>query len=78
VETRFGFHIIRLENRRDEELMDFSKAKRMAHKRVLDKKRRERTDYWIGKLRERSDIEINDKRVEEVQKALMEGKVPKS
>ncbi|MCK5553714.1 MAG: peptidyl-prolyl cis-trans isomerase, partial [Deltaproteobacteria bacterium] len=78
VETRFGFHIIRLENRRDEELMDFSKAKRMVHKKVVDKKRRERVQYWIGKLRERSDIEINEKRVEEVRKALMEGKVPKS
>ncbi len=78
VETRFGFHIVRLEGRKEKELMDLSRVKGLAHKKVLDKKRRERAEYWTEKLRERSDIVINEERVEEVQKALMEGKVPKS
>jgi hypothetical protein len=78
VETRFGFHIVRLEGRKEKELMDLSRVKGLAHKKVLDKKRRERAEYWTEKLRERSDIVINEERVEEVQKALMGGKVPVS
>ncbi len=78
VETRFGFHIVRLEERKEKELMDLSRVKGLAHKKVLDKKRRERAEFWTEKLRERSDIVINEERVEEVQKALMEGKVAKS
>ncbi|NIS63515.1 MAG: hypothetical protein GTO13_23360 [Proteobacteria bacterium] len=55
--------------------MDLSRVKGLAHKKVLDKKRRERAEYWTEKLRERSDIVINEERVEEVQKALMEGRI---
>ncbi|MBI3092073.1 MAG: peptidylprolyl isomerase [Candidatus Tectomicrobia bacterium] len=59
VETRFGFHIIKVEDHRPAQEAPLSEVKDQVREDVLQEKRRQRYDAFLGNLRQRTAITLH-------------------
>jgi peptidyl-prolyl cis-trans isomerase C len=58
VETNFGYHVIQVVEKKDEEVMDFKKAKPKARMKLLTFKREQMKDQYVQKLRASAKVDI--------------------
>jgi parvulin-like peptidyl-prolyl isomerase len=58
VQTRFGYHIIKLEGRKASAPKEFSEVSSEIREKLLRQKTQERLERWIKELRDKADIEI--------------------
>ena len=70
VETRFGFHIIKLTDRR---IQEFDKVKGVIKNNLMKTKRNEAHDAYLTKLKAQASITVNEQRYEELVKNLGSG-----
>ena len=59
VKTRFGYHIIKLEEKKPARLKDYSAVKDLIRQRLTTQKNKERSDAFIQELRNKSKIIIH-------------------
>jgi peptidyl-prolyl cis-trans isomerase C len=69
VKTEFGFHIIRLEDRKKRHQLTFSEAKEEIRKLLREKKRKDILTAHLEELRKGAQIHINEKLLEEEKEA---------
>ncbi|MBI2565553.1 MAG: peptidylprolyl isomerase [Candidatus Schekmanbacteria bacterium] len=58
VETSFGFHIIKLVDRKEERRYAFAEVKESIRNHVLEKRRQALLERWLGELRARIPVQI--------------------
>jgi len=58
VQTRFGYHIIKLEGRKASAPKEFSEVSSEIREKLFRQKTQERLERWIKELRDKADIEI--------------------
>lgn len=59
VKTRFGYHIIKLEEKKPARLKDYSTVKNLIRQRLITRKNEERSNAFIEELRNKSKIIIH-------------------
>jgi len=60
IKTEFGYHIVRVEDRRPARTRALNEVRDTIARTLEDKKREEIFNQWIDKLRERTEIRINE------------------
>lgn len=60
VQTRFGFHIIKLLEKKEGKQKSFDEAKQEIEKKLLSNKRKERFDIFVAELKSKAKININN------------------
>lgn len=63
IQSKFGWHLIKVLGIEAERPLSYDEAKDNIGKSVLDQKKREKRAYWVKKLREASKVNISDKAV---------------
>lgn len=58
VETRFGYHIIKVTDKKEQEKIDFEEYKDRIKSMILQRKRGKAMKEWLGKIKSKADIEI--------------------
>ena len=58
IQTRLGFHLVRVEERRSASSLSVTEANRTVFKRLYQQKFQDRFGRWIGELKRRAYIEI--------------------
>ena len=58
IETNFGYHIIRVEEKKDEGVMDFNKAKAKARMSLITSRRDQMKDQYVQKLHATAKVDI--------------------
>ena len=58
IQTRLGFHLVRVEERRSASSLSVTEANRAVQQRLYEQKFQERLNRWIGELKRRAYIEI--------------------
>ena len=65
-QTQFGFHVIKLTDRAEPALRDFKSIKPLIERQLINEKKAGRFKEFIGKIKGNSKIEIDDKKIEEM------------
>ncbi len=60
VETRFGYHIIKVTDKKEQEKIDFEDYKDKIKDTLLQRKKGEVLKEWLAKIKSGADIEIKD------------------
>lgn len=60
VETKFGYHLIKVTGRKEGKKKDFEEASKELEKKLLTKKRKERFDTLVAELKSKAKITINE------------------
>ena len=60
IQSKFGYHVMRITRIQPERPLDFDEARESIRKKVLDQKQREARAVWVRKLREASTIVISN------------------
>jgi parvulin-like peptidyl-prolyl isomerase len=60
IQSKFGYHVMRVTRIQPERPLDFDEARESIRKKVLDQKQREARAVWVRKLREASTIVISN------------------
>jgi parvulin-like peptidyl-prolyl isomerase len=63
VQSKFGWHLIKVVQIEPERLLTFEEAKDKIRKVVLEKKQREKRAYWVKKLRDAATIKVNKRAI---------------
>ncbi|MFB3896378.1 MAG: peptidylprolyl isomerase, partial [bacterium] len=59
VKTEFGYHIIKVEEKKPKGIMNFEDAKESIERRLIAQKQRERLDSWLAGLEKNAKISSN-------------------
>ncbi len=73
VKTQFGYHIIKLTERKSPEVQEFSRVKELIKKELEGQRKKELFDELIRDLRNNAKISINEEFLEEITKKEAEG-----
>lgn len=60
VQTRFGFHIIKVKERKEGKIKNYEEVKKDLENSLLNKKRKERFDTLVAELKSKAKININE------------------
>lgn len=60
IKTSFGYHIVRVEDRRPARIRSYEEVREQIYQKLLDQKRDAVFNDWMSKLRQRSEIRINE------------------
>lgn len=63
VKTKFGYHIIKCEEKKEAEGPDFKKKKRKLKKELLERKQNEEYNKWFENLKKKAKIKIYDAQI---------------
>lgn len=74
VETKFGWHIIKLEDRRKTQQKEYQEEKSQIKRRLLNEKTKERSDEYLTDLREKANIQFEPEAVQVVLNHFLAGK----
>ena len=60
IKTPFGYHIVKIEDRREQRLLSYEAVREKIYKVLLDQRREAAYALWMSKLKERTEVRINE------------------
>lgn len=60
IRSPFGYHIVKVEDRREQRLLSYEAVREKIYKVLLDQRRERAYAKWISRLKERTEVRINE------------------
>ncbi len=61
IQSPFGYHIVKVEDRREQRFLSYEAVHEKIYKLLLDQRRETAYAKWISRLKERTEVRINEK-----------------